>query len=333
MKDPFEMLNDVVVDMDEYEEVQMNDVEKKMLKKRVAKKLKKRKSYRKRSSIMIVAAAIILFFSVPFNMHSIAEIPLIVGKKIEELIDSKGMSLQEYKKTVGETVYNNDVEVHLNEVLLDDEELYVNSTFKSTKIDLSEASPFLSVYVNGEHYGSGGLQVEKVNDYTYTFLYSHDMPGIDLSKELDIKIVFEDILLREDEKIWSGEWGFSVKTSGEKLLVDTKTIPVKKQFQLENGQQIEVNELKITPISTKLNFTIKNDIGYHVFFTAKDQNGNELDFNSGVTDEKNSHIRFEKLSDDVEKIIFTPDILPVGQREENDRGQLLQEESFEVQIK
>lgn len=333
MKDPFEMLNDIEVDVSDYEEVCLSDVEKKRMKRRINKKLKGRKVYQKKSFIMIASAAVIMFFIMPFNKYSIAEVPFVFGKKLEELIDSKGMPLLEYKKTVGETVYDNGVEVHLNEVLLDDEELYVNSTFKSTKIDLSKASPFLSVYVNGKHYGGGGLQVERINDYTYTFLYTHDIPGVNLSKELDIEIVFKDILLKEEEEFWGGKWKFSVKASGEKLLVDTKTISVDKEFQLENGQYIKVNELKLTPISTRLNFTIQNDIGYHVFFNAKDQNGNELDFSSGVTDEKNSHMRFEKLDDDVEKIIFTPDILRVGQRDEHDRGQLLNEESFEVQVK
>lgn len=166
------------------------------------------------------------------------------------------------------------------------------------------------------------------------WLFAHHMRDIDISKELDIKIVFEDIHMRNNDSMLGGEWGFSVKASGEKLMSDIKTIPVHKQFELENGQKIEVTDLKITPVSTKLNYKISNPIDYHVFFIAKDQNGKELRFKSGMIDEKNSYIRFEKLNDDVKKLIFTPDIMSVKAKGEKTRyKKVLDEETFEVIIK
>ncbi|MDM5190243.1 DUF4179 domain-containing protein [Bacillus sp. DX4.1] len=333
MKDSFEMLNDVSIDLNEYEECQLSDVEKKCIKKRLKYKLKKKKNHVKRNTAIVASAAILFCIGMTVDMRGIADIPF-VGKKIEDFIDSKGKSLKEYTTTVGQTVYDKGVEVRLDEIIFDDEELLVNSTFKSNEIDLSKASPMLAVYVNGERYSGGGLKIEKLNDYTYTFFYSHNMRDIDMSKELDMKIVFEDIHMMNDDPMIKGEWGFSVKASGVKVMSDIKTIPIHKQFELENGQKIEVTDLKITPISTKLNYKISNKIDYHVFFDAKDQDGNKLEFTGGFTNEKNSYVRFEKLSDNVKKLIFTPDTMPVKERGEKTRyDKVLDEETFEVTIK
>lgn len=65
----------------------------------------------------------------------IADIPLI-GSKMEDYVNSRGEPLKEYKTTIGQTVYDNGVEVRLDEVMIDEGQIIVNSTFKSNSVNL-----------------------------------------------------------------------------------------------------------------------------------------------------------------------------------------------------
>ncbi|MDM5156739.1 hypothetical protein QUF88_23795 [Bacillus sp. DX1.1] len=78
----------------------------------------------------------------------------------------------------------------------------------------------------------------------------------------------------------------------------------------------------------------KQRINFLCFFDAKNQDENKLEFTGGFTNEKNSYVRFEKLSDNVKKLIFTPDTMPVKERGEKTRyDKVLDEEAFEVIVK
>ena len=112
--------------------------------------------------------------------------------------------------------------------------------------------------------------------------------------------------------------GFSFKASGDKLKAETKTIPIHKHFKLENGQKIELENLKVSPISTKLNYKMLNGTKVDVTFIGKDQDGKELIPHSGLTLSKNSYWRFEKLENSVTKIILTP-VLTSGEEEKRKR--------------
>lgn len=95
-----------------------------------------------------------------------------------------------------------------------------------------------------------------------------------------------------------------------------------------------MEDLKVSPISTKLNYKMLNGTKLEVKFIARDQDGNELIPHSGLTLSKNSYWRFEKLEDRVTKIILTP-VLTSGEEGEKktDYRKVLTEEEFEVVIK
>ncbi|MEJ9113275.1 DUF5643 domain-containing protein [Bacillus paramobilis] len=124
--------------------------------------------------------------------------------------------------------------------------------------------------------------------------------------------------------------GLFFKASGDKLKAETKTIPIHRHFKLENGQKIEVEDLKVSPISMKLNYKMLNGTKLEVKFIAKDQDGNELIPDSDLTILKNSYWRFEKLEDSVTKIVLTSG--EEGEKKTNYR-KVLTEEEFEVVIK
>ena len=341
MKDLFAMLNEVVVDENEYDETPLSDMEKKQIKRRMKKKLKKKQNHTKRNIVIVTSAAALFFITMTVDMRGmIADIPLI-GSKMEDYINSKGEPLKEYKTTIGQTVYDNGVEVRLDEVLIDEGQIIVNSTFKSSSVKLGEVFPaHPHIYINGEELnGSGGGGQKKVNDYTYTFFSTTDLKDTNMNKmnlegELDIKVIYRRITPLNDKAPVKGEWGFSFKASGDKLKAETKTIPIQKYFTLENGQKIEVEDLKISPVSTKLNYKMLNGSELDVTFSAKDQNGNDLKPMSGHTLAKDSYARFEKLDDSVTTIMFTPTVTSGEEGEKKtDYRKVLKEEAFEVVVK
>lgn len=157
---------------------------------------------------------------------------------------------------------------------------------------------------------------------------------MELDGELDIQIIYRRLMPLKDKTSIKGEWGFSFKAYGDKLKTETKTIPIHKHFKLENGQKIEVEDLKVSPVSTKLNYKMMNGTKLDVTFTAKDQDGKELKPVSGHTLAENSYWRFEKLEDSVTKIVLTP-VLTSGEEGEKKTNyrKVLTEEEFEVVIK
>ncbi|WP_459499181.1 DUF4179 domain-containing protein [Bacillus sp. C1] len=340
MKDLFAMLNEVVVDENEYDATPLSDMEKKQIKRRMKKKLKKKQNHTKRNIVIITSAAALFFITMTVDMRGmIADIPLI-GSKMEDYVNSRGEPLKEYKTTIGQTVYDNGIEVCLDEVLIDEGQIIVNSTFKSSSIELKDMFPSPDIYINGKALnGSGGGGEKKVNDDTYTFfstidLKDEEMREMDVKGEVDIQVVYRDISLMSQKSFVKGEWGFSFKASGDKLKAETKTIPIQKHFTLENGQKIEVEDLKISPVSTKLNYKMLKGKKLDVTFLAKDQNGNELKPMSGHTLVEDSYARFEKLDDSVTKITFIPTVTSGEEGEKKtDYKKVLKEEAFEVVVK
>ncbi|MFP3822274.1 DUF4179 domain-containing protein, partial [Bacillus sp. SIMBA_008] len=79
------------------------------------------------------AAALFIMMMTVDMRRMIADIPLI-GSKMEDYVNSRGEPLKEYKTTIGQTVNDNGVEVRLDEVMIDEGQIIVNSTFKSNSV-------------------------------------------------------------------------------------------------------------------------------------------------------------------------------------------------------
>lgn len=210
------------------------------------------------------------------DIRALADIPLI-GSVIEEYVNNeedvnnKEAPLDDYKTVVGQTVTDNGIKVRLNEVLLDEGRLVISSTFQSNEIKLDNIFlPFPDVYINGKEVngGGGGGREKKQNDSTYTFFTAVNLGTVNTRGDLDIEIVYRNISMHNKQSV-KGTWRFAFTTSGDKLLPETKEIPINQSFALENGQQIKVQNLKVTPISTKLNYQMMNGTQFDVLFSNR----------------------------------------------------------------
>lgn len=337
MNELYKALNDVEVDTTEYKSAELTDLEKRSMKKRVQKKIGRRnKVFKLRVGGVAVAAIILFSFSVSGNISALAKVPFF-GLLMEDYLKiNDAQSLESYKTVIGTTVENKSGEITLNEVLIDEGQLVINSTFHSNNAISGRLSPFPTVYIDGEEtVGGGAGNVEKINDSTYTFFSAMNVQNIELSKELEIKVVYKDI---GRSSAIAGKWVFEFQASGESLFAERKSIPIGKEFLLDNGQRIIVDEIVLTPASTTLNYQMLSKeeyvYDYDVHFIVEDDAGKKYEPRSAITLGKNSHLRIEVLDEKITKLKITPYLISGKEgKEKTDYYKVLTEEAFEIELK
>ena len=62
------------------------------------------------------------------SKYTLADIP-IIGNALEKFVYSQEGSLSDYKTVIGDSVKDNGVKVTLNEIILDEGQLLISSTF------------------------------------------------------------------------------------------------------------------------------------------------------------------------------------------------------------
>jgi len=310
MKELFESLNNVVMDLDDYEGAELTNLEKKQMKRRLAKKLKNKKPARAKH--MITAAAVLALFSFGFvgiadNPSVLANIPLI-GAALEEYIDSSHSSLDDYKVVIGKTVEDNGIEIKLNEVLLDNGRVVISSTFRSSTVELEKVSMTPTLYINGEKIliGSHGV-MKRVDESTCISCLSLDLENINIDDMLKIKISYNDMFYTDTGKRVRGNWDdFEFAATGQRLMTKLRTIEINQKMFFEDGQEITVKDLVISPFSTTLNYSSVNG-KEHISFEIEDQDGNWQQPNRAPVLSEDSYNRFEQKSlEDASRLTITP---------------------------
>lgn len=333
MKNVHEILNNVVIDFNEYDESKLNDIEMKKMRKRVKRKIRSRneKILNKVAVIALLAAG--LYFGFNSNILVLADIP-IIGSVIEDYVKSN-KSLEDYKTIIGKTITDEGISVKLNEVLLDDNRIVLSSTFSSDKVNWENVlHPFPRVYINGKEVieGGGGL-TKKIDDSTYTFFSSIDTNKMELKGDLNIKVVFYDIRVKNGDTL-SGKWSFYFSANKDKLIAEVKTIPINRKLTLDSGQEITIESIRISPVSTTLNYTMHNGEKYDTHFIVKDQDGKELQPSSGQTMSEHNFFRYETLDKSIAKLKITPYLTSGYEGEKKtDYHKVLEDEAFEIDIK
>ena len=110
-----------------------------------------------------------------------------------------------------------------------------------------------------------------------------------------------------------------------------KSIPINKHFTLEDGQKVKVEELILTPVSTRLNYkmeNVTNDLHFKIEVPKWDGIARILGTNMGY----NNYNRFVALEKHVTKLKVIPYIYSDdagGDRNEK----VLYDDIFEIDVK
>ncbi|KOP72373.1 hypothetical protein AMS59_15690 [Lysinibacillus sp. FJAT-14745] len=173
---------------------------------------------------------------------------------------NKDLNFEAYKTVVGKTTENSLGRLTLNEIMIDDNQILLNATFEPGK-DLNfdyQIFFFPQVFVNGKEFTvrNGGQSIQQ-SDKTYTIYSSVKLSELPEDKILNIDIRYND---------WNGEkkidepWEFQVEASQAQLQEDRKVFPVEKKVKLLDGQEITIEKVVSTPISTTIYFDSENSL-------------------------------------------------------------------------
>lgn len=168
---------------------------------------------------------------------------------------NKDLNFDAYKTVVGKTTETSLGRLTLNEIIIDDNQILLNATFKPVK-DLNfdyQIFFFPQVFVNGKEFTvrNGGQSIQQ-SDKTYTIYSSVKLSELPEEQTLNLDIRYND---------WNGEkkidepWEFQVEASQEQLQEDRKIFPVEKKVKLLDGQEITIEKVVSTPISTTIYFS------------------------------------------------------------------------------
>jgi hypothetical protein len=301
---------------------------------------KKRRNFGRttKRSILVACVLCMTLIGSGFVSSGVAEalsnIP-IIGSALEEFVYSKERSLKDYKTVIGESVEDNGMRVTLNEVIVDEDQLLISSTFHT---DLSDKDldynwfSDIEVYINGsESLLGGGGGPKEITNSTVNYFWAADLQNINLEDKQQIKIVFNNLERSDSKKVTKGKWSFEFTASGEKLMANRKSIPIDKHFILEDGQKVKVEELVLTPVSTRLNYKMENGTK-DLHFRFEDQNGMELQEFSAQTMGYNNYNRLVALENHVTKLKVIPYIYTDDAGVDSNE-KVLYDEIFEIDVK
>ena len=269
-KDIYETFNYMNFDEKEYESipVEMNEIEKKRIKKNLIKNIKENKSMKK-TKIAITAAAITLICGVGIvgaAPDTLKNVP-ILNSIVQKLNDQSGYKgdFQKYAQAIGQTVKNNGLEITINEALCDDSQLIIGYTVKSDKnikkiIDNGAGMLFLGndIKVNGkeEHFG-GGLSIDYLDDNSIIAVCEMDLENKEIPKNFNVDLNIKEAFNTK------GAWDFSFSVSKEDVESKTTTFKPGTKVKLP-GADIKIDKVIFSPINTSIllngNYTNKGGL-------------------------------------------------------------------------
>ena len=150
------------------------------------------------------------------------------------------------------------------------------------------------------------------------------LDNIDTNKDYEIKVVFEEIGIQQvgilpgakydNFNNIDGNWEFNFIVDGNKIKGETKTYDINKTIKIEDEifkAELDVKMLRISPISTKLIYSIKMGDEYefqnrYIDIELQDQDGNIIGYGSsggGNTEGKYMNMELEVYQSDIEKAI------------------------------
>ncbi|WP_315168058.1 DUF4179 domain-containing protein [Metaclostridioides mangenotii] len=308
----YKEFNNVKFDIDSYEEVNVN---KELIKSTVKSKLNKVNNKYKKVLVASISVLVIAGGLFTFRQPVYANI----YKVMYDIKNALGLefNLDEYKTVVGKSISKNGLTITLNEVILDEDELIVSTTYKydkELKHEYISCDPV--IYVNGKStmlsgYGNAIATDKKTTERVITYRLEES-----LKSDIDIKLVYLNPTYFENnkEKVIKGRWQFNFKISSDELAIDTKTMDLNESFDLGEDETMTLKKYRTNILGTKIiyNRKIHNDeyIFYDIKLVGKDDLGNDVEFYFKSTNDKEGKLILNKLDKNLNekatKLTLTP---------------------------
>jgi hypothetical protein len=336
------MLNDANINLEAYEKLDFNDIEKKSIKVKFRKSISKKKTHKR--NVIAAGVALVLIatlFGTNVGAQALTKALQIAG--VEEIGKFMGIqkNLDDYKTVINKAITNNGVTVQLNEVILDGNELTIsyNVTYDKKLSEIYDEKEnevdkgwhgFNGISINGKELntGSGGGS-RSIDDYTIQSVLTYDLGSIDLSGDLDIKLSCSPVKGSKE----SDEWGFEFKTNGDKLKIDTKEIVINKKVTLENGTEYTLEKYTDNSMGQKIYASISNfnmnKMGT-LCLKGTDDLGNKVVFYASHSNEEKALFKIENIDGNLNEKAAKLNLTPYAEEIPGDVGE---GEKYEVKYK
>jgi hypothetical protein len=321
MKDVYELLNDVDIDLSQYEEVELSDIEKKHIKKRLHQSLKVG-IIPKVSKVVAAVLCIIVIsgFTLVKTAPTFAVGIPVVGDIIKHMTGYDYAEFDKYTSVINKAVDKNGVKITLNEVMMDKNQLRIATTFKSTE-KLKDKVLFMEspkIFINGKQLNpnSGGTG-QLVDDNTFLDVATFDIHDVKIPANISMKVVYDKFQigdgLQKDTKIIPGPWEFQFNVSKSEIEKSSKVIKLNRSIN-SNSEKISIKDLSITPLTTNLSYKFSGED--FIRFIIKDDKGKELVLEGGGCETEGMFVslsrgykgyeNFSAVSKEVKKLYITP---------------------------
>ncbi|WP_042349256.1 DUF4179 domain-containing protein [Bacillus massiliigorillae] len=131
MKNEYDLLNGAHTDLNEYDDIELTDIEKQKLKRNMQKKIKStpvKKIYKK--PLIVAALSLAVLSPVILSNERVLASIARIGQQIEMFINKPEDSFNGYKKTISQSVEDRNIQVTMNEIMLDDGQILLNMNVK-----------------------------------------------------------------------------------------------------------------------------------------------------------------------------------------------------------
>jgi hypothetical protein len=304
-------LNDINLDVNEYEEQELTSFQKKNWESRVLKKIRKHKTNYKRKYAVIAAAFIVATgISLSTGMFTFANVPF-VGAMIEGFMaTNEKTEYTPYKTEIGSTAENEYGKWTLNEVMVDSGELIISSTFQPAEgIEFHyKMHPSPKVLINGQNLTSGGLQQSiEINHSMYTIYNKIEMPEIPIGETIQFHIEYDNLDTSIDSEGVPVDhpWVFDIKVPTEQLAATSETIHFNQDIPLGNGYFIRLKKMVVSPISTILYYDWPEQAN-HIAFKIVSESGTEILPSHMVISSEGAYNRYPSIDLKSEKYYLVP---------------------------
>ncbi|MCJ8012966.1 DUF4179 domain-containing protein [Paenibacillus sp. KQZ6P-2] len=344
MKDIYELLNDVDMGDNEFEEMKVSEFERARVKKAVKESIHRKKKLWKKG---IVAAALVAGISTAalgatFPAYA-SSIP-IIGNIFRYLDLGTGVyqDYKEYSSTINMSQESNGIKVTINDAIFDGETVSLTYSIESNK-DLG-ADPIIQGFldIKGAEGMAGSNQITKVDQNHYVGLITGSGFHPKEKDKVELKWNIESITIQDSNEKITGNWNFALALKATES--DTQLINRRVDH---DGVSVNIDKISVTPMSfivyydqvvsekvrnkwggVDVSLEIKDDIGNH--YAGKD-NGGFGDDSEGY----NIHLSntFEKLDPKATKLIITPHLSLYEHTADNHGGvEITEDGSKEIPI-
>ncbi|KAB2454594.1 DUF4179 domain-containing protein [Bacillus sp. CH126_4D] len=290
----YKELNDIQLDITEFEEIPLTKLEEKHWEKRVKNKLRKNKQSKKWFG---VAAACMLMVSItaPLGQSSLANTPFIAGL-IEKYLDEQQLrDYSPYKTAIGKTAENKYGKLTLNEVIVDDNKLLISSTFEPAKGVEFDYQTYLipQVRINGRDFSSiKDAQSIEVNDSMYTIYGGVELSEMPQTDELQIEITYNTF---NRDTVIEQPWIFDIEVSQAQLMKEKQTFDLNETIVLSDGNKVNVKKVVSTPISTTIYYDVTQSTNEEIYFKIESESGKTYICTEAFASNKEGDISFSRF--------------------------------------